>query len=151
MNNKIKISDIPCDIKYIGYLWMSDKPHPLEYHTPSVLKEILEGFSDTTNPFIIEGQLCDEKTEVSYSIKYVDGKYIVIKYDLKNIPEGWIPDEEDKEYISNSRLRASKILFRQYWKPEIEDSADVNESLCLGMPVLVPGPLVFVGFKYLKK
>lgn len=145
MNNKIKIEDISTDKNYIGYLWVSDNPQPKEYLCPTNLKDELSKFSNTKNPFIVEGQLCDENKEVSYSIKYVDGEYIVILYDLRNDSKVGIVYDE-KRYIPK-RLHVSKILFRQYWKLEKEGTSNVDESLCLGMPVLVPGPLVFVEFE----
>lgn len=142
------ISKIPTTEKYIGYLWLSDNPQPQVFHNPTDISGVLANFSDMGNPFIIEGYLYNKEKDVSYSIKYVDGKHIVIKYDLKNQPEDWIFDEKSqlKKFIPN-RLNASKIVFRHYWIKSIPDTQE-EESSCLGMPVLVPGPLVFTGFEY---
>lgn len=150
MNKQININEIPIDKKYIGYLWLSDNPQPQEYHTPTDLKDVLKDFSETINPFIIEGQLCCKEidsnqkitTYKSYSIKYVDGQYIVIEYDLTKVPDGWVVNDEQqfKKFIPN-RLQSSKMVFIQYWEPE-------EDELCENMKMLKPGPLVFVGFEY---
>lgn len=160
MNKQININEIPIDKKYIGYLWLSDNPQPKEYHTPTDLKDVFKDFSDTTNPFIIEGQLCckeiDQNQKItiykSYSIKYADGQHIVIECDLTKIPDSWVVNDERqfKRFIPN-RLQASKIVFIQYWKPEEENTINKEELSCLGMPVFAPGPLVFVGFEYNKE
>jgi CRISPR type III-associated protein (TIGR04423 family) len=135
MNKSIKISAIPKDEKYTGYLWMSDQTHPQEYHSQGISNDF--AITEQSNPFIIEGQLFCKDTNKSFSIKYVDGEQIVIEYDLNNVPTNWVCDKE-KEYIPN-RISASKIVFRQYWKPE-------KDEFCEGMEVLVPAAYVFVGF-----
>jgi CRISPR type III-associated protein (TIGR04423 family) len=135
MNKSIKISDIPKDDKYTGYLWMSDQTHPKEYHSHGIGNDL--DITEHKNPFIIEGQLFCKETNKSFSIKYVDGKHIAIEYDLNNVPANWVCD--NKEYIPN-RITASKIIFRQYWKPE-------KDEFCEGMEVLVPAAYVFVEFK----
>jgi CRISPR type III-associated protein (TIGR04423 family) len=130
----MKIIDIkePCE----GYIWKSNEEKPEVFYNEPVNLLLDEG----KNPFIIEGQLY-VKNKISYSIKYVDGKYFVTEYDLTNLSSGY----ELKEYIPNRRIvkndiAINKICFRQYWKPEEDD-------LCEKMNVLVPSAHVFVGFK----
>ena len=137
MNNRINISAIPKDQAYKGYLWLSNSKTPEEYLVPSEVSDFLKTVADNKNPFIIEGQLFSEEANKSYSIKYVDGTHIVIEYDLNNLPAGWVFDE--KGFIPN-RINASKLNFRQYWKPEID-------GFCEGMKVLQPAAFVFVGFE----
>ena len=60
-----------------GYLWMSDQPKPEIFDKDKERQLVLDS---TKNPFVIEGQLSDG--EKSYSIKYVDGEYIVVEYDV---------------------------------------------------------------------
>jgi CRISPR type III-associated protein (TIGR04423 family) len=132
MNKLINITEIPKDKNYEGYLWMSDAKEP---QTDSFDKGL--DITDASNPFIVEGQLYSREEQKSYSIKYVDGKHLVTEYDLKNIPEGWEKSDE-KSFIPN-RIKVSKLLFRQYWKPQKDD-------LCEGMETLVPAAYVFVGF-----
>ena len=140
-----ELSDIPKEREYIGYLWMSDCECPLEFHNPTVLEKELS-IDNNVNPFIVEGQLyCKEgDIEMSYSIKYVDNNYFVTEYDLNMIRQNYVLDDMKliKTFIPN-RIQASKIKFAQYWKEE-------PDVLCEGMPVLVPGPFVFVGFEYIK-
>lgn len=115
--------------KYTGYLWYSNKTKPqvLNNEEFGLEKE------DSENPFIIEGQLCDDKKSIS--IKFVDGKYIVNTYILSNYEE-----DEIEEYEPNRMEDVEKLLFKRAWKAE-------NDDLCCGMEVLQPAELVFVGLK----
>ncbi len=115
--------------KYSGYLWGSDQKEPEVF-----LNEEREfEFDENLNPFVVEGFLYDGKT--SYSIRYVDGKHIVNKYIISELPEEFTP----QTYIPNFKKGVSGLKFRQYWKPE-------PDSLCEEMEVLKPAQLVFVGF-----
>ena len=138
-----QILDIPKDKKYVGYLWMSDCKYPLEFRDPTDLRDKLS-INETCNPFIIEGQLyCKEADgyEKSYSIKYVDGRYLVVEYDLNEIRKNFVlNDMKHIETFIPNRIKASKLKFAQYWKA-------VTDELCEGMDVLIPGPFVFVGFE----
>ena len=124
---------------YIGYIWLSNSENPVEYHNPV---KLLLDYTDNSNPFIIEGQLYSQGTKKSYSIKYVDGKHIVIEYDLTSLPDDWADLEEKdiKRFVPN-RIAASSIVFLQYWEPK-------PDELCENMKVLQPSASVFVGFEY---
>jgi CRISPR type III-associated protein (TIGR04423 family) len=113
---------------------MSDKTEPITYYNEPIGNELDR--TDNQNPFIIEGQLYCEEKQLSYSIKYVDGKYIITEYNLETF-KNEICDE--KEYIPN-RIPAYRIIFKQYWKQKVDE-------LCENMEVLIPGAFVFVGFK----
>jgi len=138
MYKPISIEEISQEIlDYEGYLWMSDETRP----ETKLLHTKLEKISDSSNPFIVEGQLYSKQKNKSYSIKYVDGKHIVIEYDLKSVPNNWV--FEQKKYISNIKNdenKNSKIKIQLYWKPEIDE-------LCENMPVLIPAAYVFTGFE----
>ncbi|MDR3057356.1 MAG: TIGR04423 family type III CRISPR-associated protein, partial [Prevotella sp.] len=69
---KIEIKE-PCE----GYIWKSNSPNPVVYYNEPVTIELDENI----NPFIVEGYLY-VKDKLSYTIKYVDGKYFVAKYEL---------------------------------------------------------------------
>lgn len=144
-----------------GYLWWSNQESP----------EFFEGEDKTitldekSNPFIIEGQLFGtivneqegSRRNVSCSIKYVDGKYLVYKNDidsaLLDLGEGkqksiTLKDEEGKDvpciverkdYLSN-RMDGKWLKFLRYW----EANPDEN---CKGMSVYAITKNVFVGFK----
>ncbi|KAA6334231.1 hypothetical protein EZS27_017423, partial [termite gut metagenome] len=132
--NTRKLSDIiPKGRNYTGYLWMSDEQNPKTYCNQPIDKELER--TDDQNPFIIEGQLYCEEKQLSYSIKYVDGKYFITKYDLNALGNEF----DKKKYIPN-RIPACHIVFRQYWKQKADE-------LCENMEVLIPGAFVFVGFE----
>lgn len=113
---------------YQGYLWYSDKSQPQIVDNEEFELEK----SDSDNPFVIEGQLCNG--EKSISIKFVDGKYIVKEYDLKNLQ-----GEYQEQTFKGNRIE-KELCFRQYWKEQADE-------LCENMPVLQSAELVFVGFK----
>jgi len=149
------LKDIDIDLVYEGYLWRSDSKEPtflngttlgsLQLVTSNSGKQItFEEISNENNPFIIEGQLYSKDANLSYSIKYVDGKHYVIQYDLNKLPNDWVFDEKNdlKKFVENRMKGISKLKFRQYWKPEPD-----TDNLCEGMEALVPAGLVFVGFE----
>lgn len=115
--------------KYEGYLWFSDQKKPEIYSK----KENEFRFDDNKNPFVVEGQLFDGAN--SYSIKYVDGKHIIAKFILAELPIDFT-----KQTFIPSFKGVSGLQFRQYWRPE-------PDPLCEGMEVLKPAQFVFVGFK----
>lgn len=148
---KININDITLDKNYEGYLWLSNSTEPHVYINEKINLHMKEGI------FIVEGQLYNSTDYISYSIKYVDGKYIVYKNDidsaLLNLGEGkqksiTMKDEEGndvlciverKDYLSN-RMSDHWLKFLRYW----EEKEDEN---CMNMPVLTFTKNVFVGFK----
>ena len=117
-----------------GYLWWSDQEEPEIYDG----KAIDICLDETKNPFVVEGQLYDKERMGSYSIKYVDGRYLINNYkvetdDLMN------KDNEPKKFLSN-RMGGRWLKFLRYW----EEKKDEN---CMNMPVLTFTKNVFVGFK----
>lgn len=116
-----------------GYLWWSDQQKPKVYQD-----ELIDiCLDETENPFVVEGLLYDEENKESYSVKYVDGLYLINKYkvdesDFINI------DNEEKSYLSN-RMDDRWLKFLNYW----EEKKDAN---CMGMPVLTLTKNVFIGF-----
>ncbi len=130
--NKIELQDINKANKYQGYLWWSDQQYPKVYDG-EILDIELDGI---VNPFIIEGQLYDVTSNKSYSIKYVEGKHIVIEYKLNELNN---VEKTEQPYLSN-RMNERTLSFYQYWEAE-------SDNLCEGMEVLKPAKCVFVGFK----
>ena len=131
----IKISNIP-QSKYSGYIWRSGSTNPDYFES----KEFLEPLDDKGNDFIVEAQLWDGSAKSSISVKYVDGRYIALKYDnvdVKTIEESKPDDADIVEYYAN-RMPGYKLKFIQYWDSD-------EDPLCLGMQVLQPGAIVFVG------
>ncbi|MBP8090298.1 MAG: TIGR04423 family type III CRISPR-associated protein [Phocaeicola sp.] len=130
--NQIKINEIDLTASYQGYIWLSDASKPIVLDNGKLKDTDKKYFSEGQNPFIIEGQLFDGKN--SFSIKNVDGKMIVVKYEVDT-------DEEPQNFVPNSRMGLGdrKLKFLQKW--EVEPNAD-----CENMDVLVPAGLVFLGF-----
>lgn len=125
---KIKIKK--CD----GYLWWSDQQEPEIWQDEAVEKCL----DETKNPFVVEGQLYDKEEKISYSIKYVDGQYIINKYKVENSVLS-NPDNENKSFLSN-RMNDRRLCFLRIWKEK-------EDEYCMGMPVLSLAKNVFVGFK----
>lgn len=123
------------DGHYDGYIWMSDESSPVV---------LLDAVPQITldpqfNPFVIEAQLYNKEQGISYSIRYVDGDYIVNRYDLEDAG-----DYEEKSYIPARMPDVSALKFRQYW--EIS-----NDDKNYGWETLIPERLVFVGFELKEK
>lgn len=125
MNERIEKST------YQGYVWKSNLKAPKIYDNEEAELEL----DETKNPFIVEGFLVDDN--YSYSIKYVDGKYYVNKYDLNSLKD---VDKTSHEYLS-SFDSTRRLVFNQYWRPYKDELCDG------GMDVLQPAEYVFVGFK----
>jgi CRISPR type III-associated protein (TIGR04423 family) len=132
--NQIKINEIDLTASYQGYIWLSDASKPIVLDNGKLKDTDKKYFSEGQNPFIIEGQLFDEKNKRSFSIKNVEGRMIVVKYEGDT-------DEEPQKFVPNSRMGLGdrKLKFLQKW--EAEPNAD-----CENMDVLVPAGLVFLGF-----
>ena len=118
---------------YDGYIWYSDKSEPEVFQS----QDFEFDTDEIVNPFIIEGQLYDAQKMFSYSIKFVDGKYICKKYQVESTDFNK-SDVEIKTFHAN-RMDEKKMRYLQYWKEE-------DDELCEGMKVLQPKELVFVGF-----
>ena len=135
MNNQsISLNQIPRDKSYQGYLWYSNEKAPV-----TLLDEPLPEISDTINPFVIEGNLYDSLSKISYQIKSMDGNTLVMRYDLNALPAEH--QHIDKCFLPQ-RLpkRIEKLKFAEVWFPE-------QDPLCEGMPVLRPAFTAFTGFK----
>lgn len=117
-----------------GYLWWSDQEKPQVYDG-NVLDISLD---ETKNPFVVEGKLYDKEEKKSYSIKYVDGQYLINIYKVEDCDIA-NPDNEKKSFLSN-RIGEHWLKFLRYW----EEKKDKN---CMDMPVLTFTKNVFVGFK----
>lgn len=115
---------------YVGYVWYSDADKP-ELINGSFDKELL-----VQNPFIIEGQLYDEERQVSYSIKFVDGEYWIMQYNLSEMQD---VENAELSFFAN-RIPNKKLKFRQYWRTQKDEN-------CEGFEVLHPAEYVFIGFE----
>lgn len=136
ISTKINLSDIPTNLNYVGYLWKSDEVSPQVFKNETL--PVWPG--DTDNPFIIEGNLYDQLSDISYSIRFIDGSYYVHKFEMKDTT--W--EFTSKSFIPNRIEGIQHLCFKQYWKPEPDKS-------CEEMEVLKPAMNVFVGFNNKEK
>jgi CRISPR type III-associated protein (TIGR04423 family) len=120
--------------KYQGYIWYSNENKPRVFDGNELFELELK---DGENPFVTEGFLCDGN--MSISIKYIDGHYIVKQFNLAELPQ----DYQECEYQSN-KMNGRWLQFRQYWRP-------CPDGYCLDMDVLQPSEFVFIGFNDKKK
>lgn len=139
----MSINEIPTNVEYQGYLWLSNSIEPIVFDNQTIdmkLKEKEIELKEGMMPFVVEGQLYSQTKQTSYSIKYVDGEHIVLKYDKVCIDDAK-GDIELKTYLSN-RMDDRALCFLRYWEPT--EKGDEN---CEGMKPLVITKNVFVGFK----
>ncbi len=122
---------------YTGYLWKSDEKMPETYDE----KVIDLNFDDNKNPFIIEGWLTNGKESIS--IKYIDGKHLIKKFDLEAL-DIEAPKVDIHTFKCSFKSDYSDMVFKQYWGAE-------EDKLCEGMKVLQPAEFVFIGFKNRRK
>ena len=115
--------------KYEGYLWKSDQTAP-----EKIQGTFARVFDEKENPFIVEGLLYDAQRKVSFSIKYVDGHYLVNRFELDahDFEEGTV-----QTFLGN-RLNANLRFLELY-----EDQPD---PLCEGFMVSVPSACIFIEF-----
>ena len=141
MDHRIILQDIPTSIKYDGYLWWSNQENPDVYNNQLIVSQPNKPIwpESDTNPFIIEGNLWDAKNKTSYLIRYIDGQYLVYKFEL-------VGDENVTlhEYLPNPKIATPNLLFKEVWTAQVD-------SLCNGFEVLKPAFIAFVGFKYQKE
>lgn len=123
---------------YQGYVWYSDKKQPEIYNGDRVFDELLDA---NQNPFIVEGQLFNGKK--SYSIKYIDGAYIVKCYEMEKMKS---IEYTSQSYIANFDKAPGKLKYHQYWRLKRDEYCE-DEDDKEGMEVLTPAELVFVGFQ----
>ena len=117
-----------------GYLWWSDQQIPQVYQNEAL--DIC--LDETTNPFVVEGQLYDKESCTSYSVKYVDGQYVIKDY--KFVEQDFANPDNERKYFFSNRMDGRWLKFLRYWE-------EIKDENCMGMPVLTFTKNVFVGFK----
>lgn len=131
------ITDIDITQKYNGYIWLSNQKQPRV-----LVDEVLGDFVPNDEAFIVEGFLFDGNN--SYSIKFIDGKYLVNKfvveasdYNDKNVV--------DKYFVHNKvdKIGNKKLHFLQFWRTKDDEFC---KTRTFDGKVLQPAELVFVGF-----
>lgn len=126
--------NIDKNMKYEGYLWLSDERSPrllLEEEIGSELLPYLEG--GVINPFVQEGWLYSRSEGVSYALRQMDGALRIYRFEVPPFD-----GEDEVSYLSN-RMGELWLRFRQVWE-------EVPDPLCCDMGVKRLKELVFVGF-----
>ena len=136
---RIGIKDIR-PLSYEGYLWWSDRRDPEVFDGESVALP-----QEGANPFVAEGMLYNAEEGLSYSIRYVDGDYLVYEHVVSPADQD-SPVNEEKVYESN-RMDGRKLCFLRYWEERVSRDNVEDVDGCDGLPVRVQTKDVFVGFK----
>jgi len=133
MKTELTLTDIPIENAYEGYLWWSDQPKPEVYLNDKPIRLPEEG----DNPFVIEGNLWCKDSETSYLIRFVDGKYMIYKFEMKDVAPQLVTVHK---YLPNRINGIEKLVFKEVWREQAAPS-------CMGFNVLKPAFIAFVGFK----
>lgn len=138
MNTITTLQAIPIANKYEGYLWWNNKAAPDVYLDQKVSEKLSAWPLESANPFIVEGNLWDPAKELSFSIRYIDGAYLVHEFRMSQLV-GY--DFLTKNYLPNRFPKTfdMRLSFCEYWLPE-------RDPFCEGMEVLRPAMMVFTGF-----
>lgn len=136
---RISIAEIK-PLTYEGYLWMSDQEEPAVFENQPVTMP-----KEGDNPFVVEGQLFNRASGLSYSIKYVDGEYIIQEYVVTETDKN-NPDNEKKTYLMN-RKNDRWLQFLRYWEEVFDEDNYKDSDNPKGLPVLTQAKNVFIGFK----
>lgn len=115
---------------YEGYLWYSDAQKPKVFPRDGAFTDDLES---ETIPFVVEGWLYDQANDTSYAIRYLDGKYIRVKYDL------FAAEQDAITYQAHDLQPETHFRVKEYWSPE----PDPN---CASMKVFRHAWTAFAGF-----
>jgi len=133
------LQDIPTNKNYEGYLWWSDQQKPDVYDNQPIVSQLDKPIwpESVTNPFIIEGNLWDNDNKISYLIRFIDGQYLVYKFELKGISKDQITKHK---YLPNRMPGIDKLKFKEVWEEQ-------PDEFCNGFNVLKPAFIAFVGFE----
>lgn len=128
------------DLNYEGYFWKSNEMSP----TVLIDERFEENLDPKKNPFIIEALLYCKEKALSYYIKYVDGAYVIQRWD--NVRDEQTAEYTQHEYYGNqvkdNESNMLKLRFVRHWGfPQNEEQE--ND----GFSQLQPQELIFVGFK----
>lgn len=120
---------------YEGYLWYSDQASPVIYDGDNKLTHL--ELDDESNPFVVEGQLYDREKDLSYSIRYADGRYTVA---VCTHEERTSAADCRQEYYLRKRMDGRVLCLLELWQEEADQA-------CANMNVLRLKRIVFNGFK----
>ncbi len=127
---------------YEGYIWYSNATEP-EVLMANVKFDGLDLVAGDKS-LVIEAQLYAPSEHQSFSVKFADGKYIALCYDLTELQKLKDVEVSTHNYLPNRMEEVEYLHFKEYWHPV----ADPN---CEGMKVLQPKEFVFTGFTFKTK
>ena len=152
MENRLKtlssLSDIPSDIEYSGYVWISNDPKPIV-----IIDNTYDFSKKFDKAYIIEAYLYSKEKNLSISVKHLDGKDLISQIDLNGLDISKENENISKHrYIADAAItnkykeitdENKKVIyldFIQYWDYE-------EDELCENLKVLKPTWVAFVGFE----
>ena len=127
--------------RWDGYIWKSDAAKP---EIISDKEFDFDTIDDSSNPFVIEGELYDKDANVSVSIRYIDGQHIIRDFDVNMLN----PDTTaltPYTFVPNRMPGIEGLNFMQVWRTAEDESC--KDSSGHNMKVLQPAELIFTGFK----
>lgn len=132
--------------RWRGYLWESDA-------TPDKVVVLTGAYpvapitlDASRNPFVIEGQLYNAEEGISLSVRYADGRYVIIRYPVRELEREFAArpsDVREALFLPAFRVAPGRLRFRTYWREE-------SDPLCEGFAASRPAEFVFVGFETIK-
>jgi CRISPR type III-associated protein (TIGR04423 family) len=130
----ITLADIPVDVVFDGYFWVSNDKKPKTMRAERVDMTLFQKL-----PFVVEGNLWSEERSLSIQIRNVDGEYLINQFDLSNSD----PDQDklldEKEYLAHDLDGVGKFRVVEAWKEH-------RDEMLAGMVTLVPAWTAFKGF-----
>jgi CRISPR type III-associated protein (TIGR04423 family) len=136
----ITLADIPTDVIFDGYLWLSNATKPITMKAERVDNSLFEKLL----PFVVEGNLWSEELSLSIQIRNVDGAYIVQQFDLTGSDQDPLLDDKE-DYLAHDLDGIAKYRVVEAWQEEQQD------KILAGMKTLVPAWTAFKGFVHDKK
>ena len=130
--SSIEIKEIPVDVAFDGYLWLSNEQKPKMLKGNKVDISLFQPL-----PFIIEGNLWSEKHQLSIQIRNIDGQYKIVRFDLSHSYEDSLLEE--KTYLAHDLDDVREYLVVEAWEEK-------EDELLAGMKTLIPAWTAFKGF-----
>lgn len=135
----ITLADIPTDVVFDGYLWLSNAAKPKTMKAERVDMTLFQKL-----PFVVEGNLWSEQLSLSIQIRNVDSAYIVQQFDLTGSDQDPLLDDKE-DYLAHDLDGIAKYRVVEAWREEQQG------EMLAGMTTLVPAWTAFKGFVHDKK
>lgn len=123
------------NLRYTGYIWMSNAARPIVLDD----EPLPPHFGEDCNPFAVTAELYCAGSGDSFHIQHVGGETLCSHF---RVPSSDFDKQDLKAYDFYDASRRMKFL--EYWEESPSES-------CLGMTSLVFTKRVFVGFANIKE